>query len=108
MPSRSSRKLREVSQTVRISRRIRLAHYGTPHAEPRGVRILPFVALLASCQSKPAPDPDTPGRSQLAGLAAAVDDAHRRMHERFGAARQIEYSIARGDLPNATTNAHLI
>lgn len=30
------------------------------------------------------------------------------MHDRFGAARQIEYAVARGDLQGATTNAHLI
>ncbi|HEX7699830.1 MAG TPA: hypothetical protein VF403_03885 [Kofleriaceae bacterium] len=72
------------------------------------MRIIPFIALLASCQPDRQADPDTPAKSQLAGLAVAVEAAHRRMHDRFGAVRQIEYAIARGDLQGATTNAHLI
>jgi hypothetical protein len=72
------------------------------------VRIFPFVAFLACCQSDHQADPDTPAKSQVAGLGVAVEVSHRRMHDRFGAARQIEYAIARGDLQGATSNARLI
>jgi len=63
---------------------------------------------VASCQTDHHEDANTPPRSELAGLTVAMATAHRRMHDRFDAARQIEYAVARGDLPGAITNAHVI
>jgi cytochrome c553 len=81
---------------------------GTLRAEHRLVRITAILVLLASCQSDHQTTPDTPAQSQLGGLTVAIQAAHRHMHDRFGAARQIEYAIARGDLRSATMNAHVI
>jgi len=47
-------------------------------------------------------------RPQNDDLAAQIQAADRRMHARFGAARQIEYAVARSDLEGARTNAHVI
>jgi len=72
------------------------------------VRILLLVVLVASCQPEHRLDPDTPAKPQLSAFPVAVQRTHRRMHERFAAARQIEYAIARGDLQGATASAQVI
>ncbi|MEO8548627.1 MAG: hypothetical protein ABI678_01590 [Kofleriaceae bacterium] len=65
-----------------------------------------WLGLLAACDHPDAAS--TAPRPQLSNLAAQIEAANQRMHARFGAARQLEYAIARSDLVGARANAHLI
>src|SRR4051812_38154179 len=80
---------------------------GTPHAVVRGVRqSLLLLGILAACDH---PDPPaTTVRARPDDLAAEIQAADQRIPARFGAARQIEYGLARSDLESARTNAHVI
>lgn len=65
-----------------------------------------LLGILAACDH---PDPPaTAMRPQAEDLAAQIQAADQRMHARFGAARQIEYAVARSDLDGTRSNAHLI
>ncbi|HET9987802.1 MAG TPA: hypothetical protein VFQ65_04765 [Kofleriaceae bacterium] len=65
-----------------------------------------LLGLLVACGHPDAPA--TPMQSEHDALSAQIQAADQRMHARFGAAKQIEYSVARSDLDAARANAHVI
>ena len=64
-----------------------------------------LLPVLLGCRPKP---PDLVTANHREDLTATLQAVQRRMHERFSSARQLEESIALGDLERARTSAGVI
>jgi cytochrome c553 len=73
------------------------------------MRTLALLALLGiGCHADPSDDQTTRMAAKMATFSDQVAAADRRMHQRYAAAKQIEYTVAVSDLEGAHASARMI